>query len=645
MHKNLTFVILCRMRILESWKIMDRANQKNKLYDEKINRLKKIIPEAFQDGKLNIKELESLLAGYTTEDEFNYSFTWHGKQQAKRGAYLPTTLTLKPNKEKSKQFDETKNIYIEGDNLNVLKVLRDTYANKVKMIYIDPPYNTGNDFIYPDNFEQPFEEYKRMIGLIDDEGNKISTESETVGRKHTNWLNMMYSRLLLARDFLTDDGVIFISIDDNEQANLKKMCDEIFGNFIGQITFMNNPKGRSQDKYLATSSEYILIYTKNELSSGEISVYKTDEEVKKDYTEKDKKGFFRTLELRNTHREFGKFNRPNLFYPIFVSDEGKVSLDKQEDWQEIYPIWNDGFEGCWTWGKDKLKKEQDLVVAKKVSNQWKIYRKSYSDVEGDRTKKQVKSLLTDKEFFTEKGQLVFNELFKTKEKFFQSPKALELIKLLLNMGGRKDSIIMDFFSGSATTAHAVLQQNYEDGGNRKFIMVQLPEAINEKQEAYKEGYRTIAEIGQERIRRAGEKIISENPLLTTELDVGFKVFELTDTNFPQWNEEVDKESISTQMELLSASIHDEESAVYEVLLLLKEYLLDESVEMVIPHVYVIGNNSKTIVYLHDQLSDEIYQWLIKNYQEYSKVIIYDNALDQSQKINLQGTLKEKLETV
>lgn len=621
-HRFLTFGILYMKRILESWRIVNRANQKNKLYDEKIDNLKKIIPEAFQDGKLNVKELESLLSGYIAEDDFNYSFTWHGKQQAKRGAYLPTTLTLKPNKEKSKQFDETKNIYIEGDNLNVLKVLRDTYANKVKMIYIDPPYNTGNDFIYPDNFEQPLEEYKRMIGLIDDEGNKISTESETVGRKHTNWLNMMYSRLLLARDFLTDDGVIFISIDDNEQANLKKICDEIFGedNFVADIIWEKVHTRKNSAKYFSESHDYILCISRDKNSFKRNLIPRENNDAYKN-PDKDPKGPWKAdpIYANNPYEADYQITKPNGIV---------LNRPKGRYWRySIKTI-------------EEAIKNNEIIWGNEDS--FPMLKRYLSQVADG----LVPTTLFTREFAGDNmlGSSQVKQLFHT-EKVFNYPKPVKLLQRLLQIGTNKDSLIMDFFSGSATTAHAVLQQNFEDGGNRKFIMVQLPELINEKQEAYKEGYRTIAEIGQERIRRAGEKIISENPLLTTELDVGFKVFELTDTNFPQWNEEIDEENISTQMELLSASIHDEESAVYEVLLLLKEYLLDESVELVIPHIYVIGKNDKTLIYLHDQMSEETYQWLIKNYQEYSKVIIYDNALDQSQKINLQGTLKEKMETV
>ena len=398
---------------------------------------------------------------------------------------------------------------------------------------IDPPYNTGNDFVYDDDFAQCTGEYMAGSGQFDEEGGRLVANLESNGRFHTDWLNMIYPRLKLAKDLLRDDGVIFISIDDNELENLKKICEEIFGyqNFIAQISSLNNPKGRSQDKYVATCHEYLLIFSKTQLVKGSVSIPKTTQEIENDYPLIDKNGFFyRELELRNTHRDFGKFNRPNLYYPIYVGDNGNISLTRINNCHEVLPIWDDGFEGCWTWGKEKASNEIGKLIGKIVSGQWKIYRMAYALQDMEEPMKQVKSIWIEKLFHTEKGQASLNGLFCTKEKYFQSPKSVDYIAQCIQMSQGKDSIFLDFFSGSATTAHAVMQLNAKDGGHRKFIMVQFPEKTDEKSEAYKAGYKNICEIGKERIRRAGRKIMDEAGLLAPVLDIGFRVLKIDSTN-------------------------------------------------------------------------------------------------------------------
>lgn len=492
---------------------------------------------------IDFEKLKNELSGEVIEEgEERYQFTWPGKRVASRLANKTTTQTLRPCREESVDFDHTQNLYIKGDNLDVLKVLRETYLGKVKMIYIDPPYNTGNDFVYNDDFAQSRNEFEETSGLFDEDGNQtidpMQRNTESNGRFHTDWLNMMYPRLKVAKDLLTDDGAIFISIDDNEVENLRKICDEIFGerSFIGQITLLCNPKGRSQDKYIANCHEYILIYStpKYILPAGSVSIPKTLDEIKKDYPNTDSNGsVYREIELRNTHREFGKFNRPKLWYPIYVAQDGSVSITSDIDGATpIYPTWDDGFEGCWTWGKEKASSNIHLLIAKKVNGNIKIYRKAYAYEEDNIPLKQVKSIWNDKVFFTEKGQLTINQIFQMKDKIFQSPKSVMMIRQCLLMAQHKDALILDFFSGSATTAHAVMQLNAEDGGNRKFIMVQLPEKTDEKSEAFKAGYKNICEIGEERIRRAGKKIKEDNKDKEgiEKLDTGFRVLKLDSSN-------------------------------------------------------------------------------------------------------------------
>ena len=487
-----------------------------------------------------------------------YQFTWPDKKRAIVSANAPINKTLRPCREESVNFDTTENLYIEGDNLEVLKLLQETYLGKIKMIYIDPPYNTGHDFVYNDKFSVSADEWDEMSGELDEYGNRLTQNTESNGRFHTDWLNMIYPRLKIARELLTDDGLIFISIDDNEVENLKKICDEVFGaiNFVAQIALLCNPKGRSQDKYIANCHEYILIYSRCILSPGCLSIPKTESEINADYPLSDDHGAYRELELRNTHRDFGKFNRPKLWYPIYAREDGRVVLNEEPDTEAVFPVWDDGFEGCWTWGKEKTSKNLPLLVAKMVNGKRKIYRKAYAYSEDIAPHKQVKSIWTDKMFFTEKGQLVFNSLYHTKEKFFQSPKSVYMIEQCVQMCQSHEAIILDFFSGSATTAHAVMRQNFQDvfdgiKGKRKFIMVQLPEKTDEKSEAHKAGYKNICEIGKERIRRAAElekknvyatagsslkwneerkAELGEDYVCPEDVDIGFRVLKLDESN-------------------------------------------------------------------------------------------------------------------
>jgi adenine-specific DNA-methyltransferase len=477
---------------------------------------------------------QELSANLVEGPQERYTLSWPGKNEAILTANAPIAKTLRPCEEESVDFENTKNIYIEGDNLDVLKLLQETYLNKVMVIYIDQPYNTGNDFIYKDDFAEDTETFLKRSNQKDEEGNRLVANTEANGRFHSDWLSMMYPRLKQARNLLRADGVIFISIDDNEVMNLRKLCDEVFGegNYCGQVTVLCNPKGRSQDKYLATCHEYLLIYSKTPLPKGTLSVPKSIDEIASDYPLKDKRGVYRELELRNTHREFGKHNRKNLYYPFYVSPNGKIDLIQKADAVSVMPDWDDGFEGCWTWGKEKSQSQIQDLVAKTVKNNWKIYRKGYaSDPEDDDVpRKQLKSIWLDKKYHTEKGQAVFNDLFGVKEKIFQAPKSTDVLADCIAMCQNKEGIILDIFSGSATTAHATMQLNAEDNGNRKFIMVQLSEPCDEKSEAFKAGYKTIAEIGKERIRRAGKKIKEESPMTTQNLDIGFRVFKVDTSN-------------------------------------------------------------------------------------------------------------------
>ncbi len=498
---------------------------------------------------VNFDMLKQMLSPDVVEGDERYEFTWVGKKASVVEANKPIRKTLRPCPEESRDWDTTENLYIEGDNLEVLKLLQESYLGKVKMIYIDPPYNTGNDFIYQDDFMRTQEEEDRQSGKIDDDNIKMFTDDvlpsleideneEAVpiyrntgnnARFHSDWCSMMYSRLMLARNFLSDDGVIFISIDDNEVANLRKICDEIFGdsNFLAQMTVIVKTEGRRYGGF-AKTHEQILIYSKdcNQVILNEIEV------EGKAHKFIDEFGGFNIQDLRNQNaRAFNSTNRPNLRYPFYVdlnlSDVNgfhKVYLEKKEGLEEVYPITINGYESVWRWGRNEKAKRQinDLVARKGTDNVVRIYQKMR------KLSETPKTVLIDKEYLSNKGTKELQDLLGLG--VFDFPKPLNLIKTLGIVGSDDNSIILDFFSGSATTAHAVMQLNAEDGGSRKFIMVQLPEPCDEKSEAYKAGYKNICEIGKERIRRAGDKIKAESPLTTENLDIGFRVLKLDDTN-------------------------------------------------------------------------------------------------------------------
>jgi len=363
----------------------------------------------------------------------------------------------------------SENMIIRGDNLEALKALLPRYEGRIKCIYIDPPYNTGNEgWVYNDNVNDP--KILRWLGEL------VGKAGEDLTR-HDKWLCMMYPRLKLLYKLLSDDGAIFISLDDNEIFYLRSIMDEIFGasNFTAQITLLCNPKGRSQDKYFATCHEYLLVYTKSAVPAGWFSVEKDDAKIEKDYKLSDAGGKYRLLELRNTHREFGKENRPNLWYPIYANaDDGTVSLEKDEQHNiEIYPTWPDGYEGCWTWGTELASKSTQLLVAQKKAGAWKIYRKSYAATDGETVRQKLFTIWNNPQFFTEKGQVAFGQIFPGANKNdFPQPKSVEYVMEAIRTITHDDDIVLDSFAGSGTTGQAVLNLN-SDGGHRKFILVEM----------------------------------------------------------------------------------------------------------------------------------------------------------------------------
>lgn len=476
--------------------------------------------------------------------EERYQFTWPDKKKSVLLANAPISKTLRPCREESVDFDTTENLYIEGDNLEVLKLLQETYLGKIKMIYIDPPYNTGNDFVYEDDFAQSTDEYLANSGQFDEDGNRMVQNTESNGRFHTDWLNMIYPRLKLAKDLLSDDGVIFISIDDNESSNIKKICDEIFGvsNYINQIAWVSNITGRQiSGTGAAKTWESVFVYCKNAQSFYSLTV---DITFAKEKMPDSYKGFNKDIRkdgygpfaigdtLYNHNRKFNEETRPNLVFSIFYNPDteeittGNIG-EVKEGFIELLPHKNgDGIHKyhAWRWSKPKIAKESyNLIVLPTSNGGYEIY---------TRIRDFNTTLLKDIVTNISNGDSEVQKLFGGK-KYFEYPKSVDLISTFISSISDKSAIILDFFSGSATTAHAVMQLNAEDGGHRKFIMVQLPEKTGEKSEAYKAGYKTICEIGKERIRRAGAKIKEEAGLTAPNLDVGFRVLKCDTSNMKE----------------------------------------------------------------------------------------------------------------
>ena len=506
---------------------------------ENIRALESLFPSAVKDGQVDFEALKEELGQFEEVGSEKYGLTWSGKQNAKKNAQQDLIgKTLKYIEKDSKNPENTENLYIEGDNLEVLKLLRQNYYGAIKMIYIDPPYNTGNDFVYNDNFNMKKMESDIAEGDVSEIGERYKVNTKSTNKYHANWLNMMYPRLRVGKDLLRDDGVIFISIDDNEVNNLKKICDEIFGevNFVAIISVIVKTEGRRYGHF-AKTHEQIVVYAKNQefLKLNEIEV------EGKDFAYSDEFGGFNLKELRNQNsRAFNEKNRPNLRYPFYVDENSKdnfglckLSVEYVKGYTEVYPIIVNNLKSVWRWGKIKSTNEiNDLTARKGADGVIRIFQKYRKLTE------TAKTVWFEKEFISNKGTREIQDILG--KGIFDFPKPFNLIKRINEIATETNSIILDFFSGSSTTAHAVMQLNAEDGGNRKFIMVQIPEETDEKSEARKAGYKNICEIGRARIDKAGDKIKAENKDKEgiEDLDIGFKVFRVSDTNI-RWNYESD----------------------------------------------------------------------------------------------------------
>ena len=587
------------------------------LEKKNVEKLKNLFPEAVQEGVVNYDILKSLLGSEIFGGQEHYQFTWNGKYQSIKNAQTPSSATLIPCKNKSKNWDDTENLYIEGDNLEVLKQLQKTYYGKIKMIYIDPPYNTGNDFVYNDSFSNSIENYKTQTNQVS------SSNPESNGRFHTDWLNMMYPRLLLAKNLLSDDGVIFISIDDHEIVNLENICNEIFGESNRIATICHKSRASiSNDKIVSSNHNFIAFYAKNitviEKNRKLIGVDPVLDNF--NYDDNDGKGEYRLVPVDGPGGE----KKGNPFYEFL------------------------GIANYWRFSKETMtEKYKNGYVVKRGNSLYQKYYKS----DAMKTRRTVTTWWDDAGL-TSTATTKLKALMNGPS--FDTPKPIELIVRMLKMitYDDKESFILDFFSGSATTAHAVMKLNAEDGGNRKFIMIQLPELCNEKSEAYKAGYKNICDIGEERIRRAGEQIKSEwekeNPsdgLFGSEeqftTDIGFKVFKLDSTNVNEWdpNMKLDEKELAMRLGEVFKEDRSKEDILYEIML--KYGVFDKQVEEININgktMYRVGKRYM-IVCLEDSITSED----VKAIGELSpKTVIFNEAgfRDDNEKINATYNLKQ-----
>jgi adenine-specific DNA-methyltransferase len=538
------------------------------LMADNIAKLKAMFPELVTEtthgGKntatLNVEVLKGLVGDATALDsEEKYGLNWHGKRRARQIALTPSTGTLRPCREQSVDWGTTQNLMIEGDNLEVLKLLQKSYASKVKLIYLDPPYNTGKDFVYPDNFQDNIKNYLALTGQVEG-GAKVGSNTEASGRFHTDWLNMMYPRLKLARTLLAHDGVVFISIDDRELSNLRTLANEVLGeeNFVATVSVINNMKGRNDKKHIAACHEYVVIYSGAAFISNGLPL---TEEQRAAFKYTDEKGFKYALrDLRKRGGPDKREDRPNMYFPIYWDEAtGRCYLERQAQSNvEIVPLRGDGSDGCWRWGIDKVRKHLDWMHPKRSdrSGRLDVEHRLYLDTsiaieeetgeEDDddentieRTSKP-KSVWLGGEFSSDSGKRALKELLPGET--FDFPKSIDFMRTCILLSTSGNDIVLDLFAGSGATAQAVMQQNAIDGQSRRFLCVQFPELLDPSEKSQKAAAalcdklsvpRNIAELTKERIRRAGAKITAENPMFTG--DIGFRVFKLDTSNIRAWN--------------------------------------------------------------------------------------------------------------
>lgn len=604
--------------------------------DPKTGKIKRVV---------NFDVLRQLLGDDTVEDATEaYEFNWVGKQEARAEVLRPINKTLRPVKEDSVDWDNTQNLYIEGDNLEVLKLLQKSYLGKVKMIYIDPPYNTGNDFVYHDDFARSQAEEDLFAGNVDELGNRFIKNSDSNGRYHSDWCSMIYSRLMVARSLLKDNGVLFISIGEHEVRNLRNICDEVFGehNFISTISWVSKSGGSGDEKNIISATEYIIVYAKNidnvELGKEPIDTEDEKYNLSDSHVKERGKYVLKKLDFRMTSLHYTE----SLNYPVRDPDGNELWPGGESYRQD--GGWN------WRWSKQKVEwgLKNDFLEFKMNRGKWTLNSKQYQNV--DNNNKPIdrriayKNFILSSEFNTTQGSRMVVDFFGSK--IFEYAKPVGLIeKLLLISNATDKDIILDFFSGSSSTAHAVMQLNAEDNFTRKFIMVQLPEATPEDSEAYKAGYKNICEIGKERIRRAGKKIKEENPLTTQDLDTGFRVFRVDSNNYEEV-EHTPKEWNQQELDLFLNNIKSDRTDLD----LLFGCMLDWGVQLSLPmtteevdgkNIYTV-NEGDLVACFAEKVTDNVVRAMAE--KQPLRVIFRDSCFERdADKINIYETFKQLMD--
>jgi adenine-specific DNA-methyltransferase len=612
--------------------------------DERLDALRSVFPEVFREGKVDFDALKRSLGENVDSGPERFGLTWPGKAECARVIQTPSVGTLLPMKEESVDWDTTQNVIIEGENLEVLKLLQKAYYGKVKLIYIDPPYNTGKEFVYPDNFKEGLADYLKYSGQVDGEGQKLSANTDTDGRYHSKWLSMMYPRLFLARNLLREDGVIFVSIDDHEVHHLRELLDDLFGaeNFIATIAVQLNPRGRNLNEFIAQTHEYIMVFGRDVTCTSMHGVSKEGAMVA-EYRASDDRGAYREIELRNRNPAFNSKTRPTLFYGIWVDPlTGAVSLvPESPHWVEVYPLDSSGRESCWTWSKQKLQSEVNRLQARAVGDGFRIFRRDYLfDEDGEIATTLPKSIWMDAKFNNDVGKKAIRALLG--EVQFDFPKSPDLLRSILRMASAGDDLVFDFFAGSGTTAEAVIRQNLEDGMKRKFVLVQLPSFSDET------GQEVLASLVRRRASACALSLRDNGSLPGTESDgdTGFRSYRLSSSNFLVWDgTSKPAEQLQVGLGALAENVvagRTQDDLAVELLLKLGFPMnTSMSTEVIAGKTVYSAADGAVMFFLDDRISIEIIEWMVE--RDPARIVVLEAAFggDDELKVNAVQTVRAK----
>lgn len=610
--------------------------------DDRLQVLRATFPEVFREDRVDFDAFRRSIGEWVDTGPERFGLSWPGKADCMRVIQEPSIGTLLPMGDESVDWDTTQNVIIEGENLEVLKLIQKAYYGKVKLIYIDPPYNTGKEFIYPDNFREGLTDYLRYSGQVDEEGFKLSANAETDGRYHSKWLSMMYPRLFLARNLLSEDGVIFVSIDDHEVHNLRALMNEIFGeeNFAAEIAVVNNLKGRNDREHVATTHEYLLMYVRDAFESLGLAL--TDaQRAEYRYTAEDGRSF-QWRDLRKRGGADTRALRPNLFFPVWIdASDGSVSMTETTDHTiQVYPTKSDGTDGCWRWGREKVAKSVAELRGLKVESKdrWNVsYRVFLETEDGLRTSKP-KSTWSGPEYSTDSATKSFRSLLPDVTDL--TPKPLGLLRQIIEQSMEDGDLCLDFFAGSGTTGCAAIDRNYDSDGNVSFILVQLPEPMHGGR------FATLSSVTRERVRLAGERLKERDPRLgETSPDLGFRAFRLTRSNFNVWSADVEPGQLERQLTLAVGNVRSDsaEQALLVELLLKAGYPLTSPVETVRfagVEGYSVADGA-LMVCLAKQLSIEAFEAMVA--MEPAMILVLDAGFAGSDelKVNALQTVRAR----